>query len=37
MWAGEQRPHLEDLEAVDVKNTNAVFLLRLLHSSVDGL
>lgn len=35
--AGEQRPYLEDLEAIDVKHTNTVLLLGLLHSAVDGL
>lgn len=33
----EQRPYLEDLEAVDVKHANTVLFLGLLHSTVDGL
>lgn len=37
MRAGEQRPYLEDLKAIDVKHTNTVLLLGLLHSLVDGL
>lgn len=34
-WGAEA--YLEDLEAIDVKHTNTVLLLGLLHSAVDGL
>lgn len=37
MQAGEQRPYLEDLKAIDVEHTDTVLLLGLLHSAVDGL
>lgn len=39
-WAegeGQPEPNLEDLKAVDVKHADAVFFLRLLHGTVDGL